>query len=63
MGRIKSKQVRRIAKNLVSEEEIEFTADFEKNKEFLKNLLPSKKIRNQVAGQIVRLKKKDSQKT
>jgi len=49
MGKIKSKLIRRTAKELVSRG-IVFTDTFEKNKKILGNTLPSKKIRNQIAG-------------
>ena len=56
MGRIKSKLVKRTAKNLLKEEN-KFNDNFEKNKKILKDSMPSKKIRNQIAGYIARLKK------
>ena len=56
MGRIKSKLVKRTAKALLKQEN-KFTDKFEDNKKLLKNLTPSKKIRNQVSGYITRQKK------
>ena len=56
MGKIKSKLVKRTAKTLV-EKGIEFNSDFEKNKKILGTTMPSKKIRNQLAGYLTRLKK------
>jgi len=56
MGKIKSKLVKRSAENLLKEG-IEFTEDFEENKRILKDTMPSKKIRNQMAGYLARLKK------
>ena len=56
MGRIKSKLVKRTAKQLLKEEN-KFNDNFEENKKILKNSMPSKKIRNQIAGYITRLKK------
>ena len=56
MGRIKGKLVKRTSKNLLKEENI-FTDKFEDNKKVLKDMVPSKKIRNQIAGYIARLKK------
>ena len=58
MGRIKSKLVKRTAKSLLKEEN-KFNDNFEENKKILKDSMPSKKIRNQIAGYIARLKKKD----
>ena len=49
MGKIKSKLIRRTAKEIVSRG-IVFTDAFEANKKILGNFLPSKKIRNQIAG-------------
>jgi len=57
MGRIKSKLIKRTGNTLLAEDN-GFTDEFDKNKEVLKNLMPSKKIRNQVAGFITRKKKK-----
>jgi len=56
MGRIKSKIVKRTAKLLLNAEN-KFKDNFEVNKKILKNSMPSKKIRNQIAGYITRLKK------
>ena len=53
MGKIKSKLVKRTAEELVKQG-INFTTDFQKNKEIIGNTMPSKKIRNQVAGYLVR---------
>ncbi len=60
MGRIKSKIVKRTAKVLLNEENNMFTEKFKDNKRVLIGLMPSKKIRNQVAGYIARLKKMKS---
>ena len=57
MGRIKSKQIKRTARTL-SKEENNFSSNFEENKKILQDLMPSKKVRNQVAGYIARLKKR-----
>lgn len=56
MGKIKSKPIKKNAKMLL-DREVEFTPNFNDNKEKLKNILPNKKIRNQMAGYLVRLKK------
>jgi ribosomal protein S17E len=53
MGKIKSKLVKRTAEELVKQG-VNFTTDFQKNKEILGNTLPSKKVRNQIAGYLVR---------
>jgi small subunit ribosomal protein S17e len=57
MGRIKSKLVKRTSRLLLKEEN-KFTGEFKKNKQLLKGSIPSKKIRNQIAGYISRVKKK-----
>jgi len=61
MGKIKSKLVRRAASSLLSKD-IKFNEDFEHNKKILKDTMPSKKVRNQLAGFLARLKKQEKQK-
>lgn len=58
MGKIKSKLVRRTAHTLLKEE-IKFEEDFKKNKTILGKTMPSKKLRNQLAGFLVRTKKQE----
>jgi len=58
MGKIKSKLVRRTAKILLKED-IGFNEDFENNKRILGRTMPSKKIRNQMAGLIGTIKKQE----
>ncbi len=58
MGKIKSKLIKRTA-NALLKKGIEFTEDFEKNKKVLGNTMPSKKIRNQIAGFLARVKKQE----
>ena len=54
MGRIKSKMIKKAAKQLY--EEIEgFNENFDHNKALLKGTMPYKSMRNKVAGGIVRL--------
>ena len=57
MGRVRQTYIKRLAKDLVSAEEERFSEDFEENKEELKELeeFRSKKLRNRVAGYIVRV--------
>jgi ribosomal protein S17E len=57
MGRIKSLLVKRTAKRLLVEEEALFADSFEKNKKVLGSHMPSKPIRNKIAGYIARLVK------
>ena len=59
MGRIKSKLIKRTGRSLLNLEN-SFTEDFEDNKNILRGIMPSKKIRNQVAGYITRKKKIES---
>ncbi len=55
MGRIKSTLVKRTAKELIKKRE--FTESFDKTKKQLSHTMPSKKIRNKVAGYIARLQR------
>ena len=56
MGKIKSKMIKRSAERFIKEG-VKFSEDFEKNKKILGNTMPSKKIRNQMAGYLSHLKK------
>lgn len=58
MGRIKSTMIKRTAKKLTQDDH-KFNEDFEHNKKLLKGLLPSKGIRNKVAGYIARLMRQE----
>ena len=60
MGKIKSKLIKRSA-NILLKKGVKFTENFEKNKKILKNTLPSKKLRNQMAGFLSRIKKQERQ--
>lgn len=55
MGKIKSKLVKRSAGSFLKKE-VPFTESFENNKKILANTMPSKKLRNQMAGYLSRLK-------
>lgn len=57
MGRVRQTYVKRLAKDLVSADADRFTDDFDHNKEELKSMdeFNSKKLRNRVAGYIVRV--------
>jgi len=57
MGKIKSKLVKRTANELIKRG-VQFSKSFEENKKILGKTMPSKKIRNQMAGFLARLKKK-----
>lgn len=56
MGRIKTAMVKRASHELMRQD-IDFSPEFEHNKKILKNTMPSKKVRNKIAGYIARLKK------
>lgn len=61
MGRIKTTMIKNLGMKLLKKYPDKFTSDFEHNKLVLKELgiIDSKKIRNKVAGYIVRLKKRE----
>lgn len=61
MGKIKSKLIKRTSESLVGAG-IGFGEDFELNKRILSREMPSKKVRNQIAGYITRLKKVERKK-
>lgn len=57
MGRIKSTLEKRTSRKMLKEEN-SFTSKFEDNKKVLGNtIMPSKKVRNKIAGYISRLKR------
>ncbi|MEI6731253.1 MAG: 30S ribosomal protein S17e [archaeon] len=56
MGRIKSLMVKRASKQLLQGEN-SFDETFERNKKLLGSTMPSKPIRNKIAGYIARLKR------
>ena len=60
MSRIRTKYIKNITKKILLEHSSKFTDKFEENKKVLNNLfhIPSKVIRNKVAGYITFLKKK-----
>lgn len=59
MGRVRQTYIKRLAKDLVEADPERFSEDFDENKEELKETeeFESKKLRNRVAGYIVRVKK------
>jgi ribosomal protein S17E len=61
MGRIKSKMIKRAARQLI-EKDTRFINQFENNKKVLAESMPSKPIRNKIAGYIARLKKMEQNK-
>jgi len=61
MGRIKSALIKRTAKALLKEQN-KFEKGFDKNKRLLGNSMPSKRMRNRIAGYITRIKKIEEKK-
>ena len=62
MGRIKSLLVKRTAKKLLESKPLLFNTEFEHNKRVLgNNTMPSKSIRNKIAGYIAHLQKMKKQ--
>jgi small subunit ribosomal protein S17e len=63
MGRIKTTQIKRAGNELVKTNGDKFKEDFEINKQIISELteIPSKKIRNIVAGYVTRLTKQQNQ--
>jgi len=59
MGKIKSKQVKRAVHQLL-DSEIELASEFEMNKKVLGQEMPSKKMRNKMAGYASRFKKQEA---
>ena len=57
MGKIKSKMVKRSARELTKKGVI-FNSSFGDNKKVLGMTMPSKKIRNQMAGYLAKMNKK-----
>jgi len=57
MGRIKTSLVKRTARKLVSDKKVEFSEDFNVNKKILGRSMPSKPLRNKIAGYISRLRR------
>lgn len=58
MGKIKSKLIKKSGVNL-AKKDIAFNESFENNKKILGNTMPSKKLRNKMAGYLARLKKQE----
>jgi ribosomal protein S17E len=56
MGKIKTRLIKRTAR-AIDTEDIAFNSSFENNKKILADKMPSKKVRNQIAGYLTRVKK------
>ena len=61
MGKIKTRLIKRTAETLMKED-LGFSEDFEKNKRILGKEMPSKKVRNQIAGYVARVKEREKRK-
>jgi len=61
MGRIKNSLVKRTARGLRKEEN-NFAKEFNTNKSLLGSSMPSKRLRNQIAGYITRLIRNEQKK-
>ena len=57
MGRIKSTLIKRTSRQLIKNSPESFGKEFEQNKKVLGRTLPSKKVRNKIAGYVARIKK------
>ncbi|GEM_PF-468248 len=62
MGRIKSMLVKRTSRQLLAITPESFDVTFDKSKMALGRSLPSKKVRNKIAGYIARIKKRNAKK-
>ncbi len=58
MGRIKSTLIKRTARAMLKEEN-KFEEGFETNKKLIGNSMPSKRLRNGIAGYVTRLKRNE----
>ena len=58
MGRIKGALIKRTARGMLKEEN-SFNESFEKDKKLIGNTMPSKSLRNKIAGYIARLKQQE----
>ncbi len=56
MGKIKTRLIKRTTRE-INKKDLPFSEDFETNKKILGREMPSKKVRNQIAGYIARIKK------
>lgn len=63
MGRVKTTQIKRVTKKLVAEHGDQFKKDFENNKKIVEKFaeIPSKKLRNVIAGYVTRIIRKTPQ--
>ena len=59
MGRIKTQLIKRVTNKIVAEHRQDFKEDYEENKKIVEKYadIPSKKLRNIIAGYVTRLVK------
>ncbi|MFC2143339.1 30S ribosomal protein S17e [Candidatus Aenigmatarchaeota archaeon] len=64
MGRVRTKEIKNLAKELVDKNPDIFTEDYERNKEIITkmNIFDQKKAKYKIAGYIVRIIKKSKNK-
>jgi ribosomal protein S17E len=60
MGRIKSTLAKRTSEKVMKE--LDFTENFDENKKILDKTMPSKRMRNIIAGYITRLARRNASK-
>jgi ribosomal protein S17E len=58
MGKVKSKMIRRTTTEL-KRKGVKFSTEFDDNKKILADNMPSKKLRNRLAGFIARVQKQE----
>ena len=58
MGKIKSKLMRKTSNELLKRD-LDFSKDFERNKVILGKTMPSKRLRNKIAGLLSRMKRQE----
>jgi len=61
MGRIKSTLIKRTARSMVKEKN-KFDDKFNNNRDILGSSMPSKRLRNKIAGYITRMKRNEQKK-
>jgi len=64
LGKVRTRVIKKVAKELLSKYPSEFTSNFEENKKALLKLLEveGKRVRNRIAGYVTSLKKMEERK-
>lgn len=61
MGKVRTRQIKTFAKEIYEDYSDKIAADFDTNKEVLQEFnIGSKRLRNRIAGYLVKLKKKET---